>query len=148
MKRILIADDEYFVRMGIKSTIEWKESEFIVETEAENGNEAEAMILENEPDIVFLDITMPGQSGLEVLEKVRKRGYGGYIVMLTCHEDFRMVQQAMRIGADDYVLKNDLTGERCWTICGAYQRNVWREAERERCWWRRRTRRGSISRIS
>lgn len=112
MKRILIADDEYFVRMGIKSTIEWKESEFIVETEAENGNEAEAMILENEPDIVFLDITMPGQSGLEVLEKVRKRGYGGYIVMLTCHEDFRMVQQAMRIGADDYVLKNDLTGEK------------------------------------
>lgn len=109
MAKILIVDDEYFVRMGIKSIVSQKE--YIVAGEAENGIAAAEMILELAPDIVLLDITMPGMDGIQVLEKVRKEGYEGYVVMLTCHEDFRFVQKAIRLGADDYVLKNELVGE-------------------------------------
>lgn len=112
MKRILLVDDEHFVRVGIKSNIDWKKNGFVIEDEAENGAEALEKIMCRMPDIVFLDITMPVKSGLEVLKEVRERGYKGYIVMLTCHEEFRLVQQAMRFGADDYVLKNDLIGDK------------------------------------
>lgn len=111
MAKIIIVDDEYFVRMGIKSIVQHKEKGYIVTGEADNGNSAVKLILEQQPDIVFLDITMPGMDGIQVLGEVRTSGYTGYVAMLTCHEDFRLVQQAMRQGADDYVLKNELVGD-------------------------------------
>ena len=111
MARIVIIDDEYFVRMGIKTIVNQRDKGYIVVGEAENGTEAVSIISEQNPDIVFLDITMPGMDGLQVLENVRKVGYKGYVAMLTCHEDFHFAQQAMRNGADDYVLKNELVGE-------------------------------------
>lgn len=111
MLKIVIVDDEYFVRMGIKSIIQQNECGYIVSAEADNGITAVDVIQKEDPDIIFLDITMPGMNGIEVLEKVRKAETGGFIAMLTCHEDFRLVQQAMRLGADDYVLKNELAGD-------------------------------------
>lgn len=111
MAKIIIVDDEYFVRMGIKTIVQQKEKGYIVVGEADNGKAAAEMILEQQPDIVFLDITMPKMDGIQVLEYVRSEGYKGYIAMLTCHEDFRLAQKAMRQGADDYILKNELAGE-------------------------------------
>ena len=111
MAKIIIVDDEYFVRMGIKAIVNRKEKEHAVIGEAENGRNAVQMILERKPDIVFLDITMPGMNGIQVLESIRQQGYEGYVAMLTCHEDFTFAQKALRLGADDYVLKNELVGD-------------------------------------
>lgn len=111
MARIVIVDDEYFVRMGIKTIADRQEKGYFVIGEAENGTDAVNMILEKDPDIVFLDITMPGMNGLQVLETIRQKEYHGYVAMLTCHEDFQYAQQAVRYGADDYVLKNELVGD-------------------------------------
>ncbi len=111
MATVVVVDDEYFMRMGIKTIANQKEKGHIVVGEAENGNMAVEKVLELNPDIVFLDITMPGMDGLEVLKTVREKGYSGYIAMLTCHEDFRFAQQSLRMGADDYILKNELAGE-------------------------------------
>lgn len=112
MTSILIVDDEHFVRMGIRSSLDWEKYGYVVAGEAENGIEALEKIRSLNPDIVFLDITMPEKNGLDTLSEARQEGYRGYIAMLTCHEDFRLIQKAMRIGADDYVLKNEMTGER------------------------------------
>lgn len=109
--KIIIVDDEYFVRMGIKAIMNQKDKKYTVVGEEENGKAAVKTILELQPDLVFLDITMPGMDGMEVLAQIRKEGYQGYVVMLTCHEDFELARQAMRFGADDYVLKNELIGD-------------------------------------
>jgi len=109
--KIIVVDDEYFVRMGIKSIVHQKGNGHMIVGEAETGKAAVELILCTEADIVFLDITMPGMDGIEVLKNVRENGYGGYIVMLTCHDDFRFVQQALRFGANDYMLKNELVGD-------------------------------------
>lgn len=109
--KVLVVDDEYFVRKGIQSIVdqmEWAE----VVGEAENGVEAIEEIVNKSPDLVFLDITMPKKSGLEVLEDVRTHGYKGFITILTSHDDFSFVQQALRKGANDYVLKNELVGNK------------------------------------
>ena len=110
MFRIAIVDDESCVRMGLK-TIAEKEGLYTVVGEADNGASAVQMIMQKQPDAVFLDITIPGLDGMEVLKEIRQRGYSGHVTMLTCHDEFRLVQQALRLGADDYVLKNDLAEE-------------------------------------
>ena len=110
MFRIAIVDDESCVRMGLK-TIAEKEGKYTVVGEADNGASAVQMIMQKQPDAVFLDITIPGLDGMEVLKEIRQRGYSGHVTMLTCHDEFRLVQQALRLGADDYVLKNDLAEE-------------------------------------
>lgn len=110
MFRIAIVDDESYVRMGLKIIAE-KEGRYTVAGEADNGPSAVRMILQQQPDAVFLDITIPGLDGLEVLQEIRQQGYSGHVTMLTCHDEFRFAQQALRLGADDYVLKNDLAGD-------------------------------------
>ena len=104
MFRIAIVDDESYVRMGLK-TIAEKEGKYTVVGEADNGASAVQMIMQKQPDAVFLDITIPGLDGMEVLKEIRQRGYSGHVTMLTCHDEFRLVQQALRLGADDYLTK-------------------------------------------
>ena len=110
MFRIAIVDDESCVRMGLK-TIAEKEGLYTVVGEADNGASAVQMIMQKQPNAVFLDITIPGLDGMEVLKEIRQRGYSGHVTMLTCHDEFRLVQQALRLGADGSVLKNDLAEE-------------------------------------
>ena len=93
MTSILIVDDEHFVRMGIRSSLDWEKYGYVVAGEAENGIEALEKIRSLNPDIVFLDITMPEKNGLDTLSEARQEGYRGYIAMLTCHEDFRLIQK-------------------------------------------------------
>lgn len=110
MRRVVIVEDEALVRLGICSMLEKRSKDFSIAGEADNGNDAVEIIMETQPDIVLLDITMPGINGLEVLKTVRERGFCGYIMMLTCHDDFTYAQQAIRYGANDYILKNDISG--------------------------------------
>lgn len=109
--KIVIVDDEFFVRMGIKAVVN-QMSDCEIVGEAENGEDAVSVILETQPDLVFLDITMPRKDGLEVLKDVREQHYQGHIIFLTSYDDFKFVQQALRDGANDYVLKNELVGDK------------------------------------
>lgn len=108
MKQIVLIEDESLVRLGVRSLIEQKSELYQVVGEASNGNDAVDLILRIQPDIVLLDITIPGISGIEVLSRVRKQGFAGYIMILTCHEEISYAQQALRNGADEYILKSEL----------------------------------------
>ncbi|GKX30204.1 DNA-binding response regulator [Vallitalea longa] len=111
MINIFLADDENFVRIGIKSVFDWEENGYSIIGEAGNGEEAIKKILELTPDIVFLDITMPIVDGITVLKKIREKGYEGYVVMLTCHENFEFAQKALKYQANDYILKNNILAD-------------------------------------
>lgn len=103
--RILVVDDHPIVRQGITSLLS-NYPEFEIVGEADNGQDAVVLAMEEEPDVVLLDIRMPGESGLEVLRRIRPLQPQARVLMLTSFDDDEYVVGALRAGAQGYVLKN------------------------------------------
>ncbi len=100
MTRILIAEDEPLMRERLLEMLAraWPEAQVV--QVAENGNDAWDGFLEHEPEVVFLDIRMPGLSGLEVAEKI---GKAAHVVFVTAYDQYAV--EAFDAGAVDYLLK-------------------------------------------
>ncbi|MDD9265797.1 response regulator [Paenibacillus sp. GCM10023248] len=106
--RILIVDDEILVRIGLKTIIPMDSEEFQVIGEAANGVEA-LSILETQPcEIVLTDIRMPEMDGLALLKIIRERWSQVKCLILSNHSDFAYVQQALRLGATEYITKLEI----------------------------------------
>lgn len=103
--RVVIADDHTVVRQGIRGVLEEIEGLEVV-AEAGDGDEALALVAEHEPDVVVLDVTMPGRTGLDVARQLREEGRDVRVLVLSMHDDPEYVLQAVRAGADGYVLKD------------------------------------------
>lgn len=110
MTRVVIVEDHTLVRQSLVKTIE-AEPGFEVIGEAGRGEEGLEMIKRLSPDLVLLDITMPGGGGLEVAAQLRKAAPGVRFLFLTMHEDDASISRAIGIGADGYVLKTASTDE-------------------------------------
>lgn len=110
MKKLLIADDEPLVLIGVQSMLRWEEYGVEVCATARNGEQALALIEEHHPDIVISDIKMPLKTGLEVAAECReKNGALPVFIMLTSYEEFGFVKDAMHLGAVEYLIKLELT---------------------------------------
>lgn len=103
--RIFIVDDHPIVRQGITSLLSNYE-EFSVVGQADNGRDALGFVEEQKPEVVLLDIRMPGQSGLEVLKRIQDLQPQTKVLMLTSFDDDEYVMAALRAGAQGFVLKN------------------------------------------
>jgi DNA-binding NarL/FixJ family response regulator len=102
---VVIADDHAVVRQGIRGVLEEIEGLRVV-AEPADGIQALESIREHEPDLVVLDVTMPGRTGLEVARELRDAGSDVRVLMLSMHDDPEYVLEAVRAGADGYVLKD------------------------------------------
>ncbi len=102
--RILIVDDASFMRTVLKDIIKSNglASEIL---EATDGVEAVKLYLTAKPDLVTMDITMPRADGLQALRDILKINPRAKVVMITAAEEKHLVQDAMKIGARDYVVK-------------------------------------------
>ncbi|MBI4338585.1 MAG: response regulator transcription factor [Chloroflexi bacterium] len=107
---IVVADDHPIVRHGLKTLLE-AEADFKIVGEAADGNETVRLVSELAPDILILDMVMPGLSGLEVIERVRITSPHTRIVVLSMHRDEAYVQASLRNGASAYVLKGSPSAE-------------------------------------
>lgn len=98
MYKVLIIDDEVFIREGMKQIIPWKElgCEFI--GEAQNGEEGVEKIVKLMPDIIISDIRMPKKSGLEMIDEIKSINKNMQIIILTGFREFEYAQQAIRLG--------------------------------------------------
>lgn len=105
MYRILIADDEDIIRTGIKHLFCYEELGYTICGEAATGDGVLEKLLTLQPDVVLLDIRMPGMSGLEALAQARAQGYRGKAVIISSYTDFQYARQAMRQGAQHYLVK-------------------------------------------
>lgn len=105
MHRVLIIDDEFMIREGLKLTIDWQSMNCIIAGEAEDGDEGLKLIKELKPDIIITDIRMPGLSGLEMISKIKKEKKNCKIIILTGYRNFEYAQQAIRLGAFRLLLK-------------------------------------------
>jgi len=103
--RCVIADDHEMLRYGVRRLLE-DASDFAVVGEAGDATEALKLVLEQRPDLVLLDISMPGMSSFEAGRLIEEHCPGTRIVYLTMHEDQEYVQQALRSGASGYLLKD------------------------------------------
>jgi len=103
--RVVIADDHTVVRQGIRGVLEEVPGLEVV-GEAGDGNEALSLVEQLSPDVVVLDVNMPGKSGLEVASELREAAHPVRVLMLSMHDDPEYVLQAVRSGADGYVLKD------------------------------------------
>ena len=103
--RCVIADDHEMLRYGVRRLLE-DAPDFTVVGEAGDAAETLKLVLEHRPDLVLLDISMPGMSSFEAGRLIEEHCAGTRIVYLTMHEDREYVQQALRSGASGYLLKD------------------------------------------
>lgn len=102
--KLLIADDHVVLRSGLRMLID-VQTDMEVIGEADNGSQVLALAESLQPDLVLLDLSMPGLGGLETLPLVRKLAPQTRILILTMHDDESYLLQALRDGASGYVLK-------------------------------------------
>lgn len=110
--RLLIADDEPLVCVGLRSMLKWEDYGIEITGTARNGQQAAEMIEAQRPDIVITDIKMPLKTGLELAEECARRyGKVPLFIILTSFEDFGFVRRAIGVQAVDYLVKLELTPE-------------------------------------
>ena len=108
--RVLICDDHAVVREGIRHVLAG-EPGFEVIAEAANGEQALALAAEYRPDVVVLDVTMPGESGLRVAPKLRAAVPETRVLILSMHDNAEYVREGVRAGASGYLLKDSAAAE-------------------------------------
>ena len=109
--KVLIVDDEYIMRQGIKHLVNWDKEGFLIVGEATNGKEALIMVEELKPHIVVMDVVMPVMDGVELTKEVHEKYPDIKIIVLSGFDDFCYVKETLKNGAMDYILKPTLTGE-------------------------------------
>ena len=102
--RILIADDHGVLRAGLRVLLN-AESDMEVVGEAGDGSEAMVKARELRPDVILLDVTMPGTGGLQAIRHIRKACPASKILILSMHDDESYLREALRSGASGYALK-------------------------------------------
>jgi DNA-binding NarL/FixJ family response regulator len=102
--RIVLADDHEVVRLGLKALIQ-QEPDLRVVAEAETGDEAIQIAMAHQPDIVLMDIRMPGMSGIEACAEITRILPSTRVIVLTSYAEDDLLLSAIRAGAKGYVLK-------------------------------------------
>lgn len=115
--RVVIADDHEVVRKGLVSLLAG--SDVKVVGDASNGDEAIRVTKKTKPDVVLLDVRMPGRDGLATLAKIRSEMPNVRCVMFSAHDNPTYVARAVAAGAHDYILKNCSRTELVSAITGA-----------------------------
>jgi len=103
--RILLVDDHPMMRRGLRDLLEL-ENDLEVVGEAGNGEDAIALAQQTEPDLILMDLNMPGIDGLETTRRMRDVDIDARIVMFTVSDEQGHVLEALRNGADGYLLKD------------------------------------------
>lgn len=105
MIKIMIVDDERIERKSLRKTIYDKYEEKVEIEEAENGRAAIMIAEEFRPDIIFMDIKMPGINGIEAAQKIKNRYNDTKFIMVTAFDTFEYAREVMKIGVKEYLLK-------------------------------------------
>ena len=103
--RVIIADDHAIVRQGIMHVLEEIPGLEVI-ADASNGQEVLDLLEEHEPNLLVLDISMPNKTGLDVAKELRGKGSEVPILILSMHDNPEYVLEAVRSGADGYILKD------------------------------------------
>ena len=105
MYKVFFVDDEAAMRAGLRASINWDKSDFVLVGEAPDGEMALSMIAETMPDIIITDVRMPFMDGIELSRRVSRSMPWVKIIILSGHDEFEYAKQAISIGVTEYLLK-------------------------------------------
>lgn len=105
MIRVTLVDDQTLVRTGLRSLLDLSDEVEVV-GEAADGDDALRLVADDPPDVLLLDLRMPGRDGISTLEELRTRGHTVPVLVLTTFDDDELVLRALRAGARGYLLKD------------------------------------------
>lgn len=103
--RVLMVDNSYQARRDIDRKVNWVENDFELVGEANNGEEALALLPHVAPHVIFTEIRMPIMDGITFIETAKKRWPNIKYVIVSNYDNFDYLRQAMKVGAYDYILK-------------------------------------------
>lgn len=118
--RVLLAEDHTIVRKGLRSLLDAERDTEVV-GEAEDGRKAIQLVEKLCPDVVLMDISMPGLNGLEATRQITKRFPEVKVLILTVHSDEEYIRQVLSAGASGYLVKQAAPSELASAIRAAYQ---------------------------
>ena len=111
MRKVLIVDDDTIIRITLRSLINWEELGFQIAADAIHGEAALQYLKNHTVDLIISDMKMPVLDGIGLLEAVSRFDVMPKVLVLSGYDDFKLVRDAFRLGACDYLLKADLNGE-------------------------------------
>ncbi len=124
--RVMLADDHAVVRMGFRLLLEGA-SDISVVAEAESGEEAVRQYPEVKPDVVVMDISMPGIGGLEAIGRILARDSAARVLVLSAHEDVMHARRVLKAGASGYLTKRSAAEELIRAIRQVHQGKTYLE---------------------
>jgi DNA-binding NarL/FixJ family response regulator len=104
-QRILIVEDHTLLRAGLRALLT-QEADIEIVGEADNGHDAVNMIAKLSPQLVLMDISMPGMNGIEAIRDIKRRYPETRVLVLTIHKTEEYIHESLRAGADGYILKD------------------------------------------
>ena len=104
--RALIVDDHPVTREGLRTALELSEDQVVVVGEAASGEEAVERARELSPDVVFMDVRMPGMDGIEATRRIREAAPGTKVILITIDESRGAISEAIQAGVSGYLLKD------------------------------------------
>lgn len=116
MYKALIVDDEIAAREMIRFLVDWDKIGFEEPVQAGSGNQGLKLFQEQKFDIVFTDIEMPGMDGLQMIKQIKEQVPEQEIVVISCHESFAYAKRALRMGVQEYLIKDLMNEEDLYTI--------------------------------
>ena len=126
--RIILADDHTLVRAGIRALLEKLPGVQVV-GEADDGREVLKLVATHQPDVVLIDIAMPGLNGLEATERLAKEFPDVRVIILSMHHNEEYVWRALKAGAVGYLLKKSATAELATALERVAQKEIYLSQE-------------------
>src|SRR5690554_2527228 len=111
MIRVILVEDDKLVRESLITSFDWEKFNMKIVGDAKNGEKALELLENHEIDLIITDLAMPIMSGIELIRRVKVLYPSIFIVVLSLHQDFEYIQEAMRLGAIDYIAKVELDTE-------------------------------------
>lgn len=124
MYKVLIAEDEILVRLGLVNSISWEKLGLALTAQASNGAQAYELFLKERPDIVITDIRMPLMDGMELIRKIREIDAKCKIIIITCVDEFEYARKAITYQVEDYIMKLTMDIDEIQTILSNIRRSL------------------------
>lgn len=118
MYKVLFAEDELLVRLGLQNSIPWSKYQMELSALAENGIEAFRLFESIRPDVLITDLRMEGMDGVELVKRVRQIDKDCAIVVVSCMNDFETLRKLIPYNINAYVLKASISIDE---VCDAYR---------------------------
>jgi two-component system response regulator YesN len=129
--KVLIIEDEAVIRRGIIKMVAWQKYQITAVLEADNGQSGYEIILRENPEIIILDLCLPKLDGIAVLKQIRKEGIDAKVIILSGIDEFDYAQQAVKYGADNYLLKPS-TPQEIEEVLQKVCTDIYRNGEKEK----------------